>query len=317
VELLETKEVKRVRGKRNLVWIPIIAMLVVAIAGVGTVHALPTVYVTPQLSSAPVGSTFDICVKADPIEALFVADIRMNYNPLVLEIVDDPETGIVEGVLPCPDPNSLETIYVAYYGATAPSVGFVIIAAGRPTGTKTGLSGDVGIAQVSFKVRAQGDSDLHFYTADLRAVGASLIFVDALADDGGFIGTETPAPTLWLKGHGAGISMDWKSAKWTPGLTNTFSAKVVNTGDADAQVMVEFRVEGPIDDTMTSDIATVPAGGSATVSGVFSVDIAGKYTVVGTISFEFEGEWYSMEIDTQGLGGNGASKDVGNAFKSK
>lgn len=286
-------------------------MLVLAMANVGMAQA-PTVYVTAAVSSAAVGDTFDVDIVAGDVEDLFVGDIRLNWDPTILQL---------EGPInPCPNENSMEVIYVQKHGqyssdVPAPFRGWLTIAVGRPIGVKTGLSGNVGLARITFRVVGQGDSWLHFWANDLRVVTAEgLESIDATGTDGDFMGTETPAPCLWIQGKGAGVSFDWKSAKWYDCLTNTFTAKVVNTGEVSAEVMVEFRVEGPIGvDIVPSGTVTVPAGGSATVSVDYHVPLAGSYRVVGNLY------WGSLswETDTQGLGGDGLSRVTGNAFKCK
>ena len=314
----------RVRGIKNLIWISIVAMLVMAMGvGVGTSSPAPTVYVDPLYSSAAPGETFDICVMVSDVEDLFVGEFFLAFDPGILELVDDPATTDIEGINPCERDNSLEVIWyeqLKYDSVT----GWMEIRTtpGRPLYETDGLSGTVGMAKISFEViGTTSKSILKLYWTDL--INPDGDHIENYAKDGRF---KNIYPILWIRHKGTkNVWAEWGGSEiWFSGLTNTLYAKVKNTGIETATFRVKFKgmgPEGPVSALSNED--TIGPGEIAIVWA--TIDVApGQYNCYGTIEYEIEpgaippyAEWVSWEDVEPLFGGEGTSKETGQAkFKA-
>jgi hypothetical protein len=304
--------VKRVRGKRKLVWIPIVAMLVLSMVGISAASpGVALVYVDPEMSTAPVGLTFSIVVKVDDAEDLWLAEFELNYHPGILEIADDPLTVEIEGIDVAPSSQYMEVIYIENYGMHSPNLAWLRVVAGRPLGVKTGMTGTVSLAKITFRVKAEGYSDLHLYSIDL--LNPMREYQDSAIGDGYFEPMLT-WPVLFIRTEGARIYSQWNNEKWFAGLTNTLFAKVVNLGTADANIKVKFIVGVQ---QLWSTTGVAPVNGSTTVSADYIVPSRGTYYVRAELYYETTSGWIPWS-EVQGLlGGIGVSKDIGTRFKAR
>jgi hypothetical protein len=303
--------VKRVRGKRKLVWIPIVAMLVLSMVGVGTASpGKATVYVDPEVSSMPVGLAFDIVVKVDDAEDLWLAEFEVNYHPGILRVRDDWSTVDIEGINVAPGSQYMEVVWVEDYGVHSPDLAWLLVVAGRPLGVKTGMDGTVSLAKITFEVIAEGYCDLHLYSIDL--LNPMREYQDHLTNDGYFEPMLT-WPMLYMQTEGARVYPQWKKQNYVPSLTNTLFAKVVNNGTADGTIKVKFII-GVVE--LWSNVGVVPAGGSTTVSGVFPVPGPGTYFVNAEVYWKTTSDWTPWSEVQGELGGIGVSKDIATRFKA-
>lgn len=151
------------RARRSMVWMCLVALLAsMAVAGVSMSSPEVTVYVDPRVTSAPPGETFDVYVTVSEVVELYLVEINMSFDPLVLEVVDDPATaGLsdIEGINPGEVEPYMENIVLENLDNTA---GWLQVVAGRPMGEQWGLSGTVQIAKITFTVKTEGRSALHF-----------------------------------------------------------------------------------------------------------------------------------------------------------
>jgi len=308
------------------------AMLVLAMSGMVMASPSPwapegtLAYVDHWLSSAEVGETITVSVKAQEVTDLFLSDFEMTVDAAILEVVDDPATSDIEGIEVDDQANSFETIYteMLWLEVTPARTWMKIkVASGRPLGVKEGLSGTVGLAKITFIVK--GRAALGTVEGTLKLFFTDLIDIDGMhlshnVQDGVFT---NDYPILWLKkkgAHGVGVWTEWRSAPMSEGLTNTLYAKIANTGNLGAMARVQFTITDPtgFKETISSDTAYILARGSATVSTTYDVPAGGKYTVTGIIEFDivpFRPISWGDVIDI--LGGHAESYDNGNAFKVK
>jgi len=148
------------RGMKNLIWISLGAILVIAMADASKASPEIKLYTNPWLNVADPGETFDIYVTASGLSAnwwenLFLAEFYMSFNATVLAVKDD-----LEGINPGDVEPYLERIFIEKVNNTE---GWLQVVAGRPEGITEGLSGTVQIAKITFLVEAEGSCDLHFY----------------------------------------------------------------------------------------------------------------------------------------------------------
>jgi len=159
-----SKAETKMRGMKNLVWISVVAMLVMAMAGVGKASPEIVLYTDPWLSVADPGETFDVYVTASGLVddfPLFGAEFFMNFSATVLAVVDDPATTEdVEGINLGDVEPYLDHIFIEKANNDE---GWLHVVMGRPVGVKEGLTGTVQIAKITFLVEAEGSCDLTFY----------------------------------------------------------------------------------------------------------------------------------------------------------
>jgi len=169
--LHNSKAETKMRGMKNLVWISLVTMLVIAMAGLGEASPEIVLYVDPEITTKQSGN-FDIYVTASDVVDLFLAEFLLRFNSSVLAVVDDPATSDIEGVNSGDVAPYLEKIHVEMLDNTE---GWVRVASGREVEVKEGLTGTVQLAKITFSVKAEGFSDLHLYGAppvnDTQLVG--------------------------------------------------------------------------------------------------------------------------------------------------
>ena len=276
----------------------------------------PLIYIDNWLNAAEPGENFDVYITAKGVTNLFLAEIRLSFDFSVLEVVDDPftegtalEPGI-EGINPGDVESYFEKIWVEQVDIFAGATGAwseVLITSGRPLGVAEGLNGTVQIAKVTFHVKEWTDRTiLTIYASQLRDVDGNDIghnVNDALL--------ENIHPTLTISNF---VKPGWRRAPLVPGLQNTLTATVSNTGEESASVRVKFKVTDPLAGitSVDSNIVTIDPGKSATVSATYDVPgIAGDYFIKATVEYEWvEFRWILWEdVESQFLG-EGTSKDV-------
>jgi len=303
----------RVRGIKNLIWISIVAMLVMAMGvGVGTSSPGPAwIKVDPWLygteNAGDVGDTFDISVKAHDVENLFLAEFWLRHDPSVLQVVDDPATPLdIEGINPDDQPNSLEEIYYEDVtdGIWADTVEFAV---GQQIGVLIGLNGTVGLAKITYQIVGEGETVLKLYWSKLIDIDGK--HISHYAQDGLYTNVH---PTLNLKK----LQPDWSSG--AVGTGNTLYAKVTNDGNEDALVRVKFTVRGPVlDETVDSAWTLIAAGDYEWIPAPYTPSVPGTYKVTGAIyygvSWYIEGQLIDQiawEVIEYAFGGEGTSKVV-------
>ena len=170
----ESEEMKRTK---SLILILLLMLIIVSITSTRISTASPevVVYVDPsEVLDMEVGNSFDIYVTASDVVDLFLAEIRLSWDPPLLNTdVDSINFGDVAPFL--------DFIYVEEVNNEE---GWLTVTAGRPVGVWTGLSGKVQIAKITFQVMAEGSSALYLYDTRLKnVVGADL---DHTTKDGYF-----------------------------------------------------------------------------------------------------------------------------------
>lgn len=122
------------------------------------------VYVDPpEVLGVSIGNTFDIYVTVSDVVDLFLAEFSLSWDPTLL----DTDVGNIATGDTAP---YLEEIYIKNLDNAAGSLLFVV---GRPAGVKTGLSGTVQLAKITFLVEAEGSCDLNLYDTALVGIDAN------------------------------------------------------------------------------------------------------------------------------------------------
>jgi len=161
------------------------------------------VYVDPSLTIADQGTTFDIYIIASDVVDLFLTEIYLSWDPPLL--YTDTDSINFGDVAPFLDYIWMEEV--------DNDEGWLHVVVGRPLMVTEGLSGTVQIAKITFLVKAEGSSDLHFYdnpaTVDIEprllapgtdpSPGAPLLDIEHTPVDGYF--SNVPVVEVgWIEG---------------------------------------------------------------------------------------------------------------------
>jgi len=295
---------------KNLVWISLIAILVMAMAGIGTSNPTTIVYVDPQVNSGDPSETFTVSIKVSDAENAFLSHVEIAFDPGLIEVVDDPATSDIEGI----DVDDLNPQYFEYlydekvYIEHTPygTFGMAKVVTGREIGVKEGLNGTVGLAKITFHVKSWGKTIIKVYFSDIINIDGD--HVEVYAEDGYFSNVN---PILWIKkkgAHGVGVWPDWHTgAVSTP---NGLHATVVNTGMEAANTRVVFVITGPAGTVMmTAAEQTIPAGDKRTFDVSCDASEPGDYTFYAYIEYEVHTwVWKNWKLECQeAFGGEGYS----------
>jgi len=265
------------------------------------------VYVDPPLSSAPPGATFDIYVTAgtegEPVSNLFLTQFSLSWDPLLLDT--DADSINLGDVSPF-----LDMIYIEQVNNTE---GWLTVTVGRLPLVKTGLSGVVQLAKITFLVEAEGSSDLHLFDTRLKDTsGADLLhttidgyFSNAVTYDltiavDGVGGTTDPAPGVHTYAEDTVASVTaipdsgyvfdhWELDASPAGSDNPIDV----TMDADHSLTAFFApptmvgwIEGTVTDFDTGDplegatVSTDAVSDVTDASGFYSLEVSpGTYDV--------------------------------------
>ena len=317
------------REIKNLVWVFLAAILLAtAMAGVGMSSSSVVMYVDPQYSVVAPDGMFDVYVTVSDVVDLFLAELHISFAPALLEVYDDPLTPPeidIEGINPGVVAPNCEKIHVERLDNEA---GWLGVVAGRPLGVKTGLTGTVQVARITFRCKMEGFGDIQLYDTGIKNIHGTDI--EHTTEVGYAINTvlALDPPILWIRrkgAHGGGLWPLWETAVWTEGLTNTISSRIKNTGDSSVRVKVKVTITGPlgIEPPIWTDIKTIAGRdggtpGEVTVSADFSVPATGKYYMQGVLYFEPVPDVWVPWPAVQGVfGGEGLSRyNPGDSFKA-
>jgi len=144
------------RGTKSLVLVLLLLLIIVGITSTRITLSNPDVAIyvdPPEILDVEVGNTFDIYVTASDIVDLFLAEIRLSWDPpLLYTDIDSINLGDVEPFL--------DYIYIEEVNNDE---GWLHVVVGRPLMVKEGLNGTVQIAKITFLVEAEGSCPLHFF----------------------------------------------------------------------------------------------------------------------------------------------------------
>jgi len=175
-------------------------LLSVAMIGLGEAQTVAKFGVDPQLTiGLGPGNVFDVYVTAWGVTDLFLAEYFMSFNPVVLNVVDDPITFDIEGINVGDTPPYFENILIESLDNAS---GWLKIVSGRPIGVKDGLSGDVQTCKITFEVMAQGSSGLDLYDFRLKDVAGTDMEINMIAD--GFFASEAQASNYVFASNSTG-----------------------------------------------------------------------------------------------------------------
>lgn len=273
----------------------LVALLVsMALTGVGSSTPTVVMYVDPQWNAGAPGQIFDINVMVKDVVNLYLTELYVSFDPVVLEALDA----------------TLGDFEMFYIKEIDNDAGIVHLVAGRPVGVKEGLNGTLVLATIEFMVETDGGCVLDLYDTD--PVDIDGVHLTHATADGYF----NIYPTLWIRKHGARIYPE--SHGVAVGQPQTIYAKIVNIGTLGAYVKVNLTLDGPTEPIgLWTNESWVEPGGKTTVTAEFTPEIPGVYYVKGILYFSADGlEWTSYS-DVQGMfGGEGVSRDPTTRFRA-
>ncbi len=171
--------------KGNILSIFVIISLIIGtveMAAVGTASPTPVISVEPPTITAEVGGAFTVDITVADIaseESLYGWEFRMNFNSSILNA-----TSVMEGPF-------LSDLGSTSWGFMPPKIdnyrGWVNASDGLWTYPPQGATGSGVACNITFQVKAEGRTTLHFYKTKLWSYnGTHLVPIEHMAEDGVF-----------------------------------------------------------------------------------------------------------------------------------
>ncbi|MEM2912555.1 MAG: cohesin domain-containing protein [Candidatus Bathyarchaeia archaeon] len=225
-----------------------------------------TLYVDPSLvKDVPIGSTFTVDIKVANIQNLYTWQIKLLFNATVLECTGAtyPPDHVFAGQPTVPvTPIIDNTAGYVLYGCSL-------------MGAATPFSGSGKLCQITFQVKALGESDLKFstpYGQDTYLLDYDLNSIDVTVQNGFFTNLPTPSHDV------AVTSLSLSNSFPKQGATVTIDVTVLNNGSVTETFDVNLYYDSNLIATQTVNLA---AGDSSVLT--FSWDTTsvplGSYTI--------------------------------------
>jgi hypothetical protein len=167
------------RGKRIVISTLILSFLLgVALIDTGKTSPALTFGCDPDVTvGINVGDPFALYLTAFDVTDLFLAEFTLSWDPAILTTTD-------AAITPGDTAPYLENILIKTVNAPE---GWLKITVGRPIGVKTGLTGNVQCAKITFTVLAEGSCGLYLSDIRLKNVAGEDMTIERIID--GFFGS--------------------------------------------------------------------------------------------------------------------------------
>lgn len=245
-----------------------IALFLLALTAVNVVYAPGAViYMNPSENIFNPEETFTIYINVDSVVDLYAWEIKLTWEPGVLEFVS-----VVEG-------SFLSAGGFTFFASTVNQVFGEALFGATLIGAVPGVSGSGELAQVTFMVEEAGKSSLQF--SETAMVNSGLVDISHSSKDGEF---STPQKANLVKRSAWPEHHHYKIYPGDEDEYQTLNAKVKNLGPENLTVKVVFnlvRDDGMINITETDPVLLTP-GQTKDISvdfGPIKAIHKGKYAV--------------------------------------
>jgi len=274
------------KGER-IKYLPLILsfLMVLSMANTAFAQNPPLIYLSPAINSYNPGDSFTVDVDIQDANDLFSYEVKVGYNPGILEVASIEEGPFIKDQTTAP----LGTIWSVIYGDD------FVYAVCVTWGKYPGVSGSGNLFNVTFNVIDLGECDLDLYDSLVLDSTGALISHEVA---GGSFSTPHSANLVrrsaWPEHHHFVVSKD-EDFDGTY-ANQTLNAKARNLGSIEMLVKVVFDIMQ--DDTyltsVSSDETLVTPDTIVELSADFTVSStdAGKYYVTTRAYYSWSGNYW-------------------------
>jgi hypothetical protein len=272
-------------------YIPLILSFVIVLSTVNMAFAqLPLMYMSPAANSYHLGESFTVDINIQDVVDLYSYEVKLGYNPDILEIVSIEEGPFIieQTTSPYDPPTVWSTIINEYDGWC--------YAACVTLGKYPGITGSGTLFNVTFNVIDPGECDLDLYNSLLLDSTAASISHDVT--DGYFSCLDRAnllRRSAWPEHHHFVVSKD-EDFNGTH-ANQTLNAKAKNLSPIEMLIKVTFDIMR--DDTLLTSVSSSPTlvapDTIVDLTANFLVEPAdaGKYYVSARAYYSFSGDYWS------------------------